>query len=334
MPTASAQTAGTGGSSTTNTGGISWVLSKVGDEQYPDTTNYTTPINKRQCDANAELHLSLTGIPMGFKYLEVWVGDTCQNGDRETRVGMALCEFVKIKEQDPAIISDNDFTIPVDKACTLGDGARSFYVLPVNTMRGTETAAKFARITLNFDRTPPSAPTGVHGGAGETVIGVSWSQPTSDNYYFWLVVDRNVSAGDTDSGDADCSSANLTAGAEFDPESSSLPEGLWVKHINQKVSSTELDGQKDLHITRGRAAVAVIAEDLGRNRSVLSNVDCIEVVPTTGFWDAYRAGGGQAEPGCACTTPGAGLPNTRMAWPVLVALSLLTAAWRRARRRA
>jgi MYXO-CTERM domain-containing protein len=337
VPVGSAQTgvAGTGGStSSTNTGGITWLLTNVGSEKWVDTS-YKTPINKRQCDANEDLHISLTGIPMGFKYLEVWVGDNCQAGDRATRVGTALCTYVKIKEQDPSLIADSDFTIPLEEICKLGDGARSYYILPVTTMMGTEPVTTFAKVTLNIDKTPPAAPTGVSAGAGQTMIPVGWSQP-SDSFYFWLVIDRNVNGGYTDSGagaSADCTSSSLTAGEEFDPESPSLPDGVVPIHLKEKVSKTTLTSEQ-IGITEGQVAVAVIAEDLGFNRSVLSNVACAQVVPTTGFWDAYHAAGGEAEPGCACATPGAGLPNAHIAWPVLTALGLLAGARRRMRRRA
>jgi MYXO-CTERM domain-containing protein len=172
----------------------------------------------------------------------------------------------------------------------------------------------------------------VSAGAGQTVIPVGWSQP-SDSFYFWLVIDRNVTGGDTDSGTGDCSTSSLTAGADFDPESASLPDGVVTRHIKEKVSKATLSSA-EVGITEGQVAVAVIAEDLGFNRSVLSNIACAHVVPTTGFWDAYRAGGGEAGPGCACATPGAGLPNAHMAWPVLAALGLLAGARRRLRRRA
>jgi len=335
VPIASAQLAGSSGTSTTTTGGVNWLLTAVGSTKYVDTS-YKVPINKSDCDSNALLHLSLTAIPTGAKYLEVWVGDSCQNGDRTTRISPEHCVYVDYKEQDTTNTADTDFTIAVEKACMLGDGARTFYILPVNTLMGTTNVSPFAQVTLNFDKTPPSPPTSVKGGAGQTEIPVSWTQP-SDTYYFWVVVDTNAAAGggDTDSGSptsGDCASTLLQSGTDFDPNADPLPDGIWVKYINEKASRATLSAD-DLGVTTGRAAVAVMAEDLGHNRSQLSNLACIDIVPTTGFWDTYRKGGGTADEGCVCTAPGGTRPRAQLAWPLLLGLAAV-ALWRRTRRRA
>ena len=334
VPFAAAQTAGTGGTSTTTGGGtVTWLLTTIGDEKYTDTS-YMTPVNAAQCAANAELHLSLTGIPTGTKYLEVWVGDKCDAGNRATRIGETPpCEHVKFKEQDTTVTADTDFTIPVGPACMLGDGKRSYYILPVMTLMGSDTISPFALVTLPYDQTPPSAPTSVKGGAGQTEISVSWKQP-SDTFFFWVVADTNVgAAAGVDAGSDSCASATLRDGDEFDPDISPLPDGIWVRHITEKASSTTLSAD-DLGISEGEAAVAVIAEDRGHNRSVLSNVACIHVVPTVGFWDSYKGAGGSADAGCACTALGAQRhAPSRFISALVVAGAVLTLR-RRSRRRA
>jgi hypothetical protein len=246
---------------------------------------------------------------------------------------VAQCVFVRSKEKDPTTTIDTDFTIPVSAACGLGDGQRSFFILPVNTIQGTDTVTNFSKVTLTIDTTPPTAPSSVKGGAGQTEIKVSWTQP-SDTYYFWVIVDTNVSIGtDLDSGiNSDCLSTSLTAGANFDPESANLPDGIWVKHINEKASSATLSSD-DFGITEGKAAVAVMAEDLGRNRSLVSNVACLDIVPTVGFWDKYKQGGGLAEQGCACTALGTDQHHAPRALGALGLVGLVWVARRRVRRR-
>ena len=331
-------TAGTSGSTTaTAANGVSWQLVSIGDAKYLDPTN-KVPVSKAQCDADDLLHLSIT-FPTGYKYLEVYVGDNCNEGLREMRpAGQKNCDYVKTKEQDMTVTADSDFTIPVKQACDLGDGTRTFFILPVNTERGTDTATVFARVALVYDQTPPSAPTGVKGGAGETEISVGWTQP-SDSYYFWIVTDSNVNAsgsdGDAGGSNGGCSSSTLMAGADFDPSVylNKPADGIWVKYLNSKSQRTTISGD-DLGVTEGKAAVAVIAEDLAHNRSVLSNVDCVDVVPTVGFWDKYKSGGGIADEGCGCATLGAGRQSMPRIWSALCVAGAIIAVRKRARRRA
>jgi hypothetical protein len=332
LPIASAQTAGTSGS-VTGGGSIAAVLTKIGSEPYTDTS-YMIPVSKKDCDSNAELHFTLNNIPTGYKYLEVWVGENCAIGTRATRVGEALCELVLDKEQDVTNTVDTDFTVPVMKACALGDGNRSIWVLAVTSENGSMDATAYAKITLTFDTTPPSPPGSVKGGAGQTEIPVSWTQP-SDSYYFWVVVDTNVSASDADvdaGSGSECTSKLLQPDAEFDPDQDPLPDGVWVKYINEKASKATLSAD-DLGITEGQAAVAVMAGDRGRNHSKLSNIACLDIVPTTGFCGKYREAGGAADAGCACTVPGMQRRDAHLGWAVLLGFGLL-GVWRRAQRRA
>jgi MYXO-CTERM domain-containing protein len=385
-----AQTAGTGGSITT-AGGIIWVLNKIGPDNYTDPT-YRIPINKAQCDAKADLALTLTRIPQGYKYLETWLGTTCNDANRANRVGTGgmSCIWVADKEQNPVTTEDLNFTVSVEQMCTLGDGARSYYILPVNTVMGTDAVSTFATVTLNVDQTPPSPPTAVKGGSGQTEIPVNWTQPT-EAYYYWVIVDTNVGANSADAGvdasiedsgaaesgdasldaggalvvggssgsagssgasgsagssgasgsagssgppnhgPAECASRYLTAGMTFNPQQDKLPPGVKSYFIDKMVSSTILSGS-DIGVPV--AAVAVIADDLGKNESVLSNIDCVHVVKTNGFWEGYKAGGGDAVAGCACSTPGAG-HHTRSdaAWAGLAGLLGLAGYFATRRRR-
>jgi MYXO-CTERM domain-containing protein len=387
LPHAAAQgTAGTGGG--TSAGGIIWVLNKIGADNYTDPTN-RIPINKAQCDAKADLSLTLTRIPQGFKYLETWLGTTCNDANRANRggTGMMNCIYVDSKEQDPVTTQDLNFQVSVEQMCRQGDGARSYFVLPVNTVMGTDAVMTFATVTLNVDQTPPSAPTSVKGGSGETEIPVTWTQPT-EAYYYWVIVDTNVGANVSDAGvdasaddsgaagsggasgdvggaagesggtggsggaagssgsggaagssgsggasnhgPAECASRYLTAGTHFNPQQDKLPPGVKSWFIDKKVSSTTLSGA-EIGVPVG--AVAVIADDLGKNESVLSNIDCVHVVKTNGFWDGYKAGGGDAQPGCACSTPGAGHRTTAdSAWAWLAGLLGLAGYFRTRRR--
>jgi hypothetical protein len=391
-PRVCAQATAGSGATSTSTGGVSWVLNKVGAAAYTDTS-YLTPINKAQCDANAALTFSLTNIPPGNKYLEVWAGVSCADGNRTTRIGTSIpCNYVTYKEQqDPTgTTADTNFVVPSKPLCDLGDGSRQYWVLPVNTLMGSDTISVYANVTLNVDTTPPEAPTKVKAGSGETQIPVEWTQP-ADSFYYWVVIDTNVgtpvdagtldgslpsddsgvtldastagvggasvnvagvggaagtagssgfggasgnsgAGGSTTVGIADpaCPSQFLIPGMAFDPDTGSLPKGVISKYIKEKASRATFS--EDEIGTKG-GAVAVIAEDLGKNRSVLSNIACLKVVKTSGFWDNYRSGGGDAAQGCACSAPGAGQRAAKhSAWYLLAALGLLGAWWRTRRR--
>jgi MYXO-CTERM domain-containing protein len=388
---AAAQTAGTGGLAGQATGGITWFLNKVGNTPYVDTS-YRTPINKEQCDAEAMLTFTLTGIPQGFKYLETWAGTTCNEANRGTRIDATSCVLVDSKEQDPVTTQDTNFQVSVKEMCKLGDGARQYFVLPTNTLNDTAAATTFANITLQIDTDPPSPPTDVKGGSGETEIPVTWVQPT-DAYYYWVVVDTTagqvsadagVDAAAEDSGAAPsggtgdgtggsgsggmggssgaagssgmsgssgaagssggsgttghgnnggplCPSRFLFEGAAFNPASDKLPPGMFSRFIDKKVSSTTFSGDE---IGSKLAAVAVISDDLAKNQSVLSNISCLQVVETNGFWEKYKAAGGTADQGCACSIPGAGRGGTSNAlWPWLAGLIGIVGVWRTRRRR-
>jgi MYXO-CTERM domain-containing protein len=376
-------TAGTGGLAGQATGGITWFLNKVGAEPYVDTS-YRTPINKEQCDAKALLTFTLTGIPQGNKYLETWAGTMCDQANRQTRVDAIPCVYVDSKEQDPVTTQDTNFQVSVEQMCLQGDGAREYFVLPTNTVNTTAAVTPFAHVTLQIDTDPPSAPTSVQGGSGETEIPVTWTQPT-DAYYYWVVVDTTAgtatpdagmgvaaedsgaapsggagdgtggggtggsggaagnkggsgssgSAGSAPTGPFDnggplCPSRFLIAGSKFNPKDK-LPAGVFAKFIDKKVSSTTFTGSE---IGSKLAAVAVISDDLAKNNSVLSNISCLQVVETNGFWEKYKATGGDAEQGCVCSTPGAGKRGTsKTLLPWLAGLLGIVGFWRTRRRR-
>jgi MYXO-CTERM domain-containing protein len=388
VPRVAAQaTAGTGGISTSS-GGILWVLNKIGTDDYKDSTN-RVPVNKAQCDAKANLSLQLTHIPQGYKYLETWLGTTCNEANRGSRVGTGgvSCTLVDDKEQNPVTTEDLNFQVSVEKMCAMGDGARSYFILPVNSLNATDAVMTYANVTLNVDQTPPSPATSVMGGKGQTEIEVKWMQPI-EAYFYWIVVDTNVgansgdasveddsgaaetgdasidaggvvvaggasgsagssgasgsagssgasgstaSSGPPDHGPPECTSKYLTAGRHFDPRPDNLPPGVKSFYVDKMVSSRILSGA-DIGVPV--AAVAVVADDLAKNDSVLSNIDCVHVVKTNGFWDGYKANGGDAVSGCTCSTPGAGHSTTSdSAWAGLAGL-LGLAGYFRTRRRA
>jgi hypothetical protein len=138
-----------------------------------------------------------------------------------------------------------------------------------------------------------------------------------------------ISTGSVDGGvitsapNPDCPSSVLFGGG--DP--TELPSSVRKKTLDEpNATGTNLSPTQ---IGSRHAAVAVVAVDLAGNESVISNVECVNVVETTGFWDRYTTNGGEAESGCPCSAMGAA--QARDAWPV--ALAVIALAWSARRRR-
>jgi hypothetical protein len=197
----------------------------------------------------------------------------------------------------------------------------------------------YGTFELETDAEPPLAPTRVTGGSGEHRIPIEWDTDESDIERFIVYIDNEPTAapggaGGTSAGvdggspnTGDCGSSVLTPGADAE----SLPSSLRQKRVDEPTASgVELSADD---IGGEAAAVAVVAVDEAGNQSPLSNVGCVKVVPTQGFWDRYENNGGTGQAGCPCSTLGAA--QLHSAWPV--ALSLLLVRLRRtprSRRRA
>jgi hypothetical protein len=199
-----------------------------------------------------------------------------------------------------------------------------------------EVGTGFGTFDLETDADAPDAPTEVTGGSGENRIPVDWDTDSSDIDRFIVYIDNEPTeapggaagtSADVDGGGAvttgDCGSALLIAGTDAD----SLPSSVRQKQVNEPTASGVELTPDDIDGTS--AAVAVVAIDEAGNSSPLSNVGCVKVVPTEGFWDRYEANGGQGQAGCPCSALGPA--QLQSAWPV--ALSLLLLRRRRSVRR-
>jgi MYXO-CTERM domain-containing protein len=150
-----------------------------------------------------------------------------------------------------------------------------------------------------------------------------------------LVWDKNPVGGlslDGDGGasvEGECTSEILKQGEDVNLDELADNRNIGIDEVPGKVEKTTVSGDS---LGARRVAMAVVAADLAGNISQISNVDCLQVVATNGFWDTYKANGGEAETGCACSTPG-----TRTSLGSgLVPIALVVVAWgmrRRARKR-
>jgi len=324
---ASAQTAGTGGSSGTSSGSgtvssggnIRIELKRIGDVEYPVNArpNLTIPIGKAGCNAG-KINVTISGLLGGgsFPYIEAWLATgngNCNQGDRGTRVTSTTnCTQLNIADPNQVQVANRSFydvDIELGPTCE-NEGLRPIYILQVASQNSTAAATSYGVMAqLKVDKTAPGAPTGVSGGSGQTVIPLTWAANTVDATDYFVLADKTVGA-DFDAGalgpdggvNTQCPSSLLRAGIEFDP--SSVPSGLFSKNLTG-VGTHEFDFNGALFPGKTVVPAAVVARDLAGNTSKISEVVCLTVTPTTGFWKRYQDDGGDVQPGCACSAPGA-----------------------------
>lgn len=320
----------------TGTGGLGVTLLTVGEEAY---NQRGTPLGKTACDANANLHFRVTNLNVGTgspKYMEIYKGTACNTTEGKDGVGDDDCIRIKYEDRNQSSMVQ-EFDIPISDLCS-NEGDVTLWFLPVDTLDTNEAVTPYGMFQLPLDMIPPDAPSNVRGGVGETEIPITWDRNDSNISRNWILWDPNPvsGAGDADGGtdgtgtSEDCSSPDLMPGQAIDI--AHLPEGIQRTDAVGDVVSSNLSGDQ---IGSDRAAVAVVAQDLAGNWSVLSNVACVDVVPTNGFWDEYKAAGGEAAQGCACSLSGSPTSSARPAAPGLFAsLGVLAlAAVRRRRKR-
>jgi MYXO-CTERM domain-containing protein len=356
----------TGGTGATNSGApgqedgtINVTMVKAGGEEFAEQQRGSKPINLQACaQGTIEVTISAPGVTAMYPYLEVWYSTgsgMCQQGDRATRVtGSQNCTKLTHNKESGQLSGLSIFNVQVDipAVCQLNsekseglDGPKTLYFLLLQSQGSTETAQFYKAFTIKVDTHPPEVPAISLAGSGETDIPLKWNLPVTSTG-FWIAADYSQGAllGDSDAGpaaadggaaSADCSSNYLKDGERFDPAVKA--EGLFTHHITSPTTEFSLDGR--LFNGAKRVPIVVIAEDLAGNISNMSKPGCLTVTKTTGFWDRYKQGGGEngglAEPGCACSVPGArsGRPSTVIAVPVALLLAGVFAR-RRIRRRA
>lgn len=299
------------------------------DLQDPD------PLGKRACDENWPLVFEVTGFATGSSsapLVEVWYGDGCQNSSKRDLVEENDCTQIGEAEDRNESDLEQTFTIPMVEFCDLKGDIR-IYFLPVESVNSSRDISTYGVYKLSIDTSPPGAPTNVRSKPGETEIPIDWNLGDDNVFQNFLVWDtavvspddlEGVDAGSGTSGD--CASATLIPGADLDL--SNLPDTTHQEMVGN-VRSHTLDGTR---IGADRVVLGIVAEDRAGNRSVLSNVTCVSVVLTDGFWDGYKNAGGDIEEGCACSLPGASSRTNRLAFvPLLLAAVLVALRIRRKR---
>lgn len=349
----SGSTTGTTSTATDDNGNMNVTMVEAGGEPFKETDRLGgVPINVLDC-LQGTIKVTVSGLPNSsqYPYLEVWYASgtgNCNQSDRATRVSVeSRCTKLELSREDSRINNRQyyDVVVPIAPVCQLNsenrgsDGQKTLWFLALKSEGSAEEAVNYRSFNFKVDTDPPDPPVIEMAGSGESDIRLAWSLPAGDPKRFWVVAD--VSGGalvdedlDGGVGIADgCSSSYLASGKNFDP--SSRPEGLFVDTF--EMATTEASYSADQLRNLMKVPVVVVAGDLAGNPSPMSDLACLSVVETNGFWDSYKTNGGAdtAEPGCACSAPGAA-GRSAGAWTAVPVALLLGGAYarRRTRRRA
>jgi hypothetical protein len=355
-----AQTAGVGGPTTTtlagsgtttptgasNTGGgnVQVQLNKAGDVKYPSPNSPKLPLGKKTC-AQGTIEVTLSQLPNAsqFPYLQVWLQTDpkidCNTGDRNTFFPeSSRCISLPLPGDQGQLKNQTYYKVvlPLGPVCD-SSGDKTIYFLAMTSENNNDPAMFYGKLTITIDVEAPSAPTNVEGGTGETQIELHWDLPAPMPQYVWTLVDINATAGDFDGGSAECSSTKLRPGMEFDP-TATPPEGVIVSTKTNLRTKETFNGES---WGTEYGAAAVVVADLAGNTSKLSEIGCLHVVKTSGFWDRYQENGGKADSGWGCaigrSPSSAGSQGSRRAAETVLPALFILGVWaarRRLRRRA
>ncbi len=295
-------------------------------EARPATTNEENEINRQDClaaDALITFNLSITGADAANLF-EVWSGSNCNvktNRDEnntciQVAEGDPVSHVVKVSVQD---ILQKEQTVGAgigtgsEDTCNQGGSSgetkRTLYFMILD-QNALEAAPIMQQWAFSYDLVAPATPTGISAGPGEQSLIVEFTAPTDKDlskYRFYCAADEGG-----------CTSSALMAGADV---TTPLPEG--VVACGDTTAAGASDGNATGLANGSSHAVAVAAEDKLGNLSPLSEIACGIPKEVTGYFEAYRAAGGQAGGGfCSFAPPRRGAVPLGLA-TLLLGLSLL-----------
>jgi len=331
-----------------SSGGIGVQILSIGGESPELGTIW---IGLDACTADAEVEFRLDNFPTG-KQLDVYVGVACNTAGSRDGEGDdcdIIAEGLTLRgTQDQRVMLSAKDIVSIalgTEGCGAQQSKEPIWFLAVDSPGTTAAIGEdsYGSEPLNIDTDPPDAPISIVGGSGENAILVEWRAGNENVDSFEIYVD---SSGDgtplrdsgvepppssSDDGGADepdpeptgatndmCGSGALTVGGSADEVRSLLTkDDLSATATQTTLSASDVGGAS--------AAIAVVALDEAKNRSPLSAVECVFVVPTTGFKDAL---GEDIPQGCPCSAAG----PAQLEGMLPIALALGVIAYRRRRR--
>jgi hypothetical protein len=271
----------------------------------PSTSAQPDEINRKVClDTTATATFSLTfTTPEDGTALQLWAGDGCQDDakrtddsttcvhvmDGEVKAGTTS---ITVRVQDllkkPGSTVDPATAAVCDEGTEDGQVTRTLYFLVVSG--GAVKYQGTPAWVFKYDTRAPAPPTSITAGAGEEALIVGLTSPDDDNierYRFYCTP--------TDSGTVDdCTAAALVPGKD--------PVEMYACGTKNAQGTSTFT--TDSSLGNGVPyAVAVASEDDVGNVGVLSEIACGIPKEVTGFYEAYRAAGGEAGGGFCSFAP-------------------------------
>lgn len=291
----------------------------------PPTDQLTNTVNRQDClaaDVAIDFQVTLTGS-LSSKVLEVWSGSDCATKNNRDEHN---CVKVYTKSASTGVVSIlvKDMLQPggdaaqgpmtgTEETCDMAGGSseatkRTLYFLVIDPGEPATPAGQ-GEWVFSFDVTPPGPPVDVKVGPGEESLVITYSPPGDLD----LAKYRAYCAED----EGGCTSSELVPDGD-------VPEGMGECGSTNSTLVTELTANG---LANGTSyAVALVSEDKLGNRSKLSTIGCGVPQEVTGYFEAYRAAGGEGGGGfCSFAPP-------RRGAVALFALALVGAALLRRRR--
>lgn len=305
--------------STANAQDISILTLEITGRDEDELNLDNRPMNAAECeDATVEITLRISGIDTSKSVLDFWrsTGTACNEADERSTTTDRGCTHLDLGEIPLTIDgqAEKDIDIPLNELANCEtDGTQTIFVLAAMGAETTEdVGTEWGKFEIEVDKTPPSAPSGVRAGSGDTAITVSWDSLGMSIFEYRVYVD--AAAGS-------CEATTLVAGEP-------IPAELESTHNTPTTSSAV--NAADLGLAVGQtAAVGVAAVDTARNVSVLSMTTCLTRVETSGFCERF----GECEEGCSVSSARHGAAPGTSAFLLCAAAALLVVRRRRSAKR-
>ncbi len=329
----------------TSTGAIAAKVLTIGGEEVGVGE---LAIGIDDCANDVAIEVRLDGVPSAKDSVDIYVGENCNSTSRNDTTNNT-CTYIDNQPADRAnnLIIELHAGDLIDDCTKPEESTPKVWLLAVSDPQGSEdVGTAYAEIAnLHLDTRAPDAPTGIKGGSGERQIPVEWNTDDSDLERFIILIDPaptmeagagvagSGSSTETDGGvptdgrrggwNGECGSNVITPDADL----SSISTSVKRKQVNEAtathvdLSSADIDGTA--------AAVAVIAVDKAGNESPVSELGCVYVVPTQGFWENYQQDPNAVDSGCPCRA--IGTAHAESGLPVMLALGWLARSARRRR---
>lgn len=308
------------------------LVTGISDRPSPNDAAVTpalVAINQYECDVDATITLRMSGVSASNTYLDFWRGANCDQTEPRTTTTSTACTFLfSIPTGGQMLWTLDPIALSTFDVCE-NEGDQTIYILSTTMQHSVAAVAagSFTTLTLPIDRTAPGVPGAVSASDGDTQAHISWTASTSleVGMTYRIFVDTTIdgAAADPDGGTTgECASSVLTAGNVLD-FTWEPPDGVYVFSL---AAATSYDlNPSALGMAVGQSAyVAVATQDLPKNRSALSTGDCFTRIQTTGFYEGYLNGGGNAS---TCDATGAAGSHAGLEAWLLIAGVLLAAVF-------